>query len=179
MKKILDVHSIYIYADGTTLEYPKNQWEKYSKFKSHKKKMGIEVLFWGQKLIYEDGSEWTPLFSEDIQIINKDRTEFLVIFGEEPSHFSQIKEAPWYFPPPDNAAIYYSDGTLKHQITIPRNADGNFIFTEAGHSVKYPHLKTVILEFTNPKINKGGWYNLYAIDPDIPELIHTGQMIKW
>lgn len=179
MKKILDIHSMRLYADGITLEYPKNKWEEYSEIRLHKKKQGIEVLFWAQKLIYEDGSEWVPPFSEDIQIINKDRTEFLVIFGEEPNSFSQIKEAPWYFPPPDNAAIYYSDGTLKHQITIPRHADGNFIFTEAGHSVKYPHLKTVILEFTNPKINKGGWYNLYAIDPDIPELIYTGQMIKW
>ena len=179
MKKIVDIYNVYAYADGTTLEYPKSQWEEYSHIDSHKEKLGIATLFWSQKLIYEDGSEWMPPFSEDMQIINKDKTEFLVIFGEDLSPFSQNKEAPWYFPPPNNAAIYYSDGTLKHQITIPRSADGNFIFFKTGHSVKYPDFVTVILEFTNPKINKGGWYNLYAIDPDIPELISTGQMIKW
>lgn len=179
MKKIVDIRDIYIYENGTILEFSSSKWGDYSDIILDKRKRDMKPIFLVNKLIYEDGSEWIPPFSEDIQIINKDRTEFLVIFGEEPNSFSQIKEPPWYFPPPDNAAIYYSDGTLKHQITIPKNADGNFIFTEAGHSTKYPHLKTVILQFTNPKINKGGWYNLYAIDPDIPELISTGQMIKW
>ncbi|OOS08050.1 hypothetical protein SAMN02745664_101255 [Moraxella cuniculi DSM 21768] len=114
----------------------------------------LSLYFW-EKIIYEDGSEWIPPFSEGIHIINEDKTEFLVIFREEPSSFSQIKEPPWYFSPPAHAAIYYSDGTLKHQITIPRGADGNFIFTEAGCSTKYPHLRTVILQFINPYINKG------------------------
>lgn len=60
----------------------------------------MKPIFLVNKLIYEDGSEWIPPFSEDIQIINKDRTEFLVIFGEEPNSFSQIKEPPLVFPTP-------------------------------------------------------------------------------
>lgn len=151
--------------------------ENYYDIILEKRKLNIDILSCEKKIVYEDGSEWTSPFAAGIEIVNKERTELLVVFPETP--IGQFKEPPWYFPPPDNAAIYYSDGTLKHQITIPKNADGNFIFTRAGHSTKYPHLKTVILQFINPYINKGGWYNLYAIDPDIPELIYTGQMIKW
>lgn len=53
--------------------------------------------------------------------------EFLCIYGKEPGEFNAVKQPPWYFPPPNNAAIYYSDGTLKHQLISPIQDEGWYI----------------------------------------------------
>ena len=127
-----------------------------------------------QKIIYEDGSEYILPISDIIEVL-LDRTGFIVVYGKNPQKFSKETTYPWFFERPHNAAVYNSDGSLRSQIKNPWK-DG-YIFMFAQPSMKYPKFPSVILD-SEIAPNNSSFFELYAIDPNSPELIATGQEIR-
>lgn len=178
MKKIVQIRKRNIFADGEIIEY-----ENYPSLDFKLSQVSIlhaqltKLVDSEQIILYEDGTSFILPINNVINVL-ADKTTFLVIYGEQPNKFSKIKENPWFFTPPNNAAIYNSDGSLKFQLIIPREADGDIIYQVAGSSRKYPTFTTVILNNTNHD-NNIGWYSLYAINPNEAVLIPTGETIKF
>ncbi|UTO04528.1 hypothetical protein NKT77_08390 [Moraxella sp. FZLJ2107] len=129
MLSITKVITMGVFQNGDVFEYevhPNSSIESIKILNDYVLKKKIPVVDSRIKIIYTNGSEYILPISDNISPL-KSGKEFLVIFDKEPSCFSQIKEPPWYFPPPNNAAIYYSDGTLKHQLISPIQDDGWYI----------------------------------------------------
>lgn len=80
----------------------------------------IKIKFLERKITYDDGSEYILPVTENIYILS-DCKSFLIIYDKTTSKLSEKKENPWFFLTPNNAAIYNSDGSLKHQLIIPED----------------------------------------------------------
>lgn len=154
--------------DQSSLEEDVKRWKHISVHKT------IDIK---KFLTCSDGSSYEIPFSETISVL-PDRTGFITIFGDKPSEFSKIKTYPYFFEKPNNAAIYSADGSLRFQLTKPIGDPNEHFYMLQGHSVTYPDFPTVILQ-SDEQPNTSGFYNLYAIDPDNPEIINTGRMIKF
>ena len=88
-----------------------------------------------KKILYDDGSEFVLPISDDIELLNNNN-EFYIIFVREPNIFSKIKGYPWYFSYPNNVAVYYSNGELKHKLI--NTVQDNKCYIDKSCFVNYP-----------------------------------------
>ena len=175
MKLIKEIYEFGFYENSTHFEcmvFPNNDLECWKSRLAQSKE--YKILKIQKKIIYEDGSEYILPISEIIEVL-PDRSGFIVIYDEKPSRFSQKKTYPWFFERPHNAAIYNSDGSLRFQIKNPWS--GGYIFMFAQPSMKYSKFPSVILD-SEIAPNPTTFFELYAIDPNSPELIATAQEIR-
>lgn len=129
MKKIKKIMAIHKFADDTYVEYsdyPDYNFDIGHPVFLYEHKRKSNLIEYKKKIIYEDDTFFIPPTTSNILPINNG-LEFLCIYGKEPGEFNTVKQPPWHFPPPNNAAIYYSDGTLKHQLISPIQDDGWYI----------------------------------------------------
>ena len=116
-----------------------------------------------------------PLPFEAQSSILPDRTGVLVRF--EPGEYLNLNGTD-VFPAPNNAAIYNADGSLRFQLRIP---EGFYPRGRIGgiHSGSMPDKhkeKMGVVVATHPDAYPE-W--VYAVDPNSPELIPTGQWVRW
>ena len=84
---------------------------------------------------------------------------------------------PWFFKYPNNAAIYNADGSLRFQIKLTDNLESSlYIESFAQESIEHPDKNSVTINSTTNPIYS--FYTLFAVDPDSPQLIETGQQIR-
>ena len=106
-----------------------------------------------------------------------DRTGVVVIYKEHPSKFSEATSYPWFFKYPNNAAVYNADGSLRFQIELTDNLESSlYIESFAQESIEHPDKNSVTVNSTTNPIYS--FYTLFAVDPDSPQLIETGQQIR-
>ena len=106
-----------------------------------------------------------------------DRTGFVVIYKEQPRNFSEATSYPWFFKYPNNAAVYNADGSLRFQIKLTDNLESSlYIESFAQESIEHPDKNSVTINSTANPIYS--FYTLFAVDPDSPQLIETGQKIR-
>ncbi len=106
-----------------------------------------------------------------------DGTGFVVIYKEHPSKFSEATSYPWFFKYPNNAAVYNADASLRFQIKLTDNLESSlYIESFAQESIEHPGKNSVTINsITNPIYS---FYTLFAVDPNSPQLIETGQQIR-
>ena len=122
----------------------------------------------------EDGTKVSFKFDEIARII-PDRTGVLVIF--EPGSYTH-PDGTDVFPAPNNAAIYNADGSLRFQLRIPLGHIVDRIAAIHGGAIVSPKFKDMmgVLIATD---KRGPPEYVYVIDPSQPELISTGQWVRW
>lgn len=180
MKKIQKVIEKNSFENGERYEfmnYPEYDSETSLKIFNNILLNNVKTTSLQRKIIYDDGSEYILPITEIITVLN-DRTGFIVIYDKKPSIFSSESTYPWFFEPPNNAAIYNADGSLRFQLIIPNNIYNEHFYLLQGSSIAYPDFPCVILQ-SDKNPNTSGFYSLYAIEPHNPELIYTGASIKF
>ena len=102
-----------------------------------------------------------------------DRTGVVVLF--ESGEYTH-PDGSDVFPAPNNAAIYNADGSLRFQLRFPV---GDFSGRIGGiHPGSMPaRFKDMIGVVAGSTQGPPEW--AYAIDPNSPELIPTGQWVRW
>ena len=123
----------------------------------------------------EDGQKIRMPFKAIAKIL-PDQSGVLVIFDDGRYRYTN-PDGTDVFPAPNNAAIYNADGSLRFQL---RFAPGDVVNRIAGvHSgampPKYKGMMGVVVA-SHPEAQPE-W--VYAIDPSQPELISTGQWVRW
>lgn len=172
MKKIKQIYEFGFYDDGYKFEYmlyPDRDFPN-----SHKKLMHSTehtLLNIQEKIIYEDGSEYVLPVSDLIDVL-ADHQSFLIRYFEEPSKFSKEKSYPWFFARPNNAAIYNSDGSLRHQLIWTDDLENkNNWYIYSTYYADFPNLKgwgvMVTSDHFNPSLN-------FCLYDGTPNLIWTG-----
>lgn len=127
-----------------------------------------------KKVIYDDGSEYVlPIFGGLNVLPN--REGMLIIYGKEPSSLNKEKKYPRFFERPNNAAIYNSDGTLRHQLIVPnellkRESRGEW-YIHSTYYADFPSLKGWGVMVTNDHYYPDLCFCLYD---GTPNLIWTG-----
>lgn len=105
-----------------------------------------------------------------------DRSGVLAIF----SHGEYVDpDGTDVFPAPNNAAVFNADGFLRFQVRIPRGREGFRIGGLYGAAGALPgkfsdYLSVVVAVAADAPPEWG-----YAVDPNNPELIETGQWTRW
>lgn len=106
-----------------------------------------------------------------------DRTGFVIIYKKQPNKFSEATSYPWFFKYPNNAAVYNADGSLRFQIHLTDNLESSlYIESFAQESIEHPDKNSVTINSTTNPIYS--FYTLFAVDPNSPQLIETGQQIR-
>ena len=127
------------------------------------------------KIIYTNGSEGIIPVSNPLEIF-QDRTAFAICYRSgEPSKGSLEKTFPWFMDRPNNVGVYNVDCTFRFQVSCPRQ--DSYIFRFEQPSIKYPELPSVILSPYDMSLYNS-FPELYALDPNSPVLIPTGQRIR-
>jgi len=128
----------------------------------------------GAVMNLDDGTE-IFLPSRELHWIIPDRTGVLVIF-EPGSHTHP--DGTDIFPEPNNAAIYNADGSLRFQLRVPPGHIVDRIAAVHGGAIVSPKFKDMmgVLIATD---KRGPPEYVYVIDPSQPELISTGQWVRW
>lgn len=112
----------------------------------------VKITTLEKKIIYSDGNEYILPIVESIHVLS-DCISFLIIFDKTPSILSKKIEYPWYFSRPNNAVVYNSDGSLRHQLIVPEEL------------------------MNQGKIGKEGWYIHSTYYADFPHLKGFGVMV--
>lgn len=101
-----------------------------------------------------------------------DRESFLIIYFDEPNKFSQEKTYPWFFDRPNNAAVYNSDGSLRHQLRWTDDLENKHDwYIHSTYYADFPSLKGWGVMVTSDHYNPS--LNFYLYD-GTPNLIWTG-----
>lgn len=128
-----------------------------------------------QFLILNNGNEIALPIDEVLNLL-PDQTGVLVVFNKEPSKFSEVKEEPYFFKQPHNAAIYNIDGSLRFRLKNPLG-EGTFILGINGSSpIKYPECLGVLVKSLNEQTS---FVSLFALDCNSPNLTDAQQEIKY
>lgn len=137
---------------------------------------GHKVVSSKRYIILDSGQEIFIPVTNLIEML-PDRTGFMVIYDETPNKFSEAKSYPWFFERPNNAAVYNSDGSLRFQVILTRNLNNDlYIDGFAQPSIEHPDKISVLINsITNPELY---FRQLYAVDPNNPDLIETKQKIQ-
>lgn len=135
----------------------------------------IKIVESKKKIIYQDGSEYILPVTASMQVLS-DRSGFIIIYDVKPGKFSQETTYPWFFEPPHNAAVYNADGSLRFQLKSPWVTNNAYIFMFQQSSGKYPNYPSVIIR--DDRMGNASFFELFAVDPNNPELIPTGQEIR-
>lgn len=98
-----------------------------------------------------------------------DRTGVLVLF--EPGEYTH-PDGTDVFPKPNNAAIFNADGSLRFQLRFPQGDHSGRI-----GGVHSGHVNGMLSVVAGSTQGVPEW--LYAVDPNNPELIPTGQWVRW
>ena len=176
MKIIDSIIKCYFFKDGTQVQrayFPDLDvdltWELSRKVSADPK---ARVFY---KVTYTDGSEGVIPVSEILEVF-QDRTAFAICYSyEQPSEHSLEKVFPWFMDHPNNVGVYNADCTFRFQVSCPRQ--DSYIFGFAQSSIKYPELPSVILSPYDMSLYNS-FPELYALDPNSPVLIPTGQRIR-
>lgn len=171
MNKIIKcIYASISYDDGNTVnellsgdESNLNiYFEDDSDFKFGRRMVGKKTY-----IVYEDGSI-SNLNVENYFYANvfKSDGSILVVFYEE-KYFSSGD----YFSPPNNAAIYNSDGSLRHQLVVPEQYQQQGWYIHSTYYTDFPHLKGFGVMVTNDH----HWPELcFCLYDGTPNLVWTG-----
>jgi len=130
------------------------------------------VIVLGSEL-WLDGDERIRLPFEAQASILPDRTGVLVLF--KPGEYTH-PDGTDVSPQPNNAAIYNADGSLRFQLKFP---DGDHSGRIGGvHSGSMPDRFEGMMGVVAGSA-KGDPEWVYAVNPNNPELIPTGQWVRW
>ena len=124
--------------------------------------------------LYLSNSKFTFLKVKHLPRILPDQTGVLVIFQSEPKKGEGFD----YYPPPNNAAIYNADGSLRGVLKIPQPNDGCWIGGLHGGEAVDPKYKGMLRLVIAPHPDAYPEW-VYAVDPDQLELIPTYQCVRW
>lgn len=132
------------------------------------------ILPLGSELWLTDGRQIKLPFSA-LPWMLPDRTGVVVLF--ESGEYTHLDGSD-VFSKPNNAAIYNADGSLRFQLRLP---EGEYRAGRIGgiHSGGMPSRfdgMMAVVVATHPDAPPE-W--VYAIDPNSPELIPTGQWVRW
>ncbi|TAK99771.1 MAG: hypothetical protein EPO09_00635 [Aquabacterium sp.] len=141
------------------------RWAEVRKLVQPKVELGCAIWL-------EDGTKVTLPFTA-LPWILPDRTGVLVLF--ESGEYTH-QDGTDVFAPPNNAAIYNADGSLRFQLRFPA---GDFSGRIGGiHSGSMPDkFEGMMGVVAGSAQGMPEW--VYAVDPNSPELISTGQWVRW
>jgi len=130
----------------------------------------------GSELWLDDGRKIRFPFSAQPKIL-PDQTGVVVIFDDGKRKYTH-PDGTDVFPAPNNAAIYNADGSLRFQLRIPLGHIVDRIAAIHGGAIVSPKFKDMmgVLIATD---KRGPPEYVYVIDPSQPELISTGQWVRW
>lgn len=170
MKIISEVFQISKYNDDSVFEcmvFPHLDFECLSK---ENLRCVDKLLKYEKKIVYEGGGEYILPISDVINVMS-DRFGFLVLFNENPARFSKEKEFPWFFERPNNAAIYNSDGSLRHQLIVPEQFKQQGWYIHSTYYADFPNMKGFGVMVTNDH----HWPELcFCLYDGTPNLVLTG-----
>jgi hypothetical protein len=124
-------------------------------------------------MLCDDGSHVRLPFL-GIAYVLLDRTGVIAIFS--PGQYVK-NDGSDYFPRPNNAAIFNADGTLRFQLRLPVGYVADRIGGFHGGAMlgKFADYMGVVVATHADAPPE--W--VYAVDPNNPELIETGQWTRW
>lgn len=103
-----------------------------------------------------------------------DRTGVVAIF--EPGQYTK-PDGIDHFPEPNNAAVFNVDGSLRFQLTVPKGALVHRIAAFHGGAMPAKWANYMGVLVATHADAPPEW--VYAIDPSNPELIATGQWVRY
>jgi len=130
----------------------------------------------GSELWLDDGRKIRFPFSAQPKIL-PDQTGVVVIFDDGKRKYTH-PDGTDVFPAPNNAAIYNADGSLRFQLRFASRAVVNRIAGVHSGAIVSPKFKGMmgVVVASHPEAQPE-W--VYVIDPSQPELISTGQWVRW